>query len=144
VSWPRDDAKLERVRALMDEGGLDALVVRAPDDVLYLTNFWGMKGYDACVFPREGEPVLICLEASEEDAARAAWTTDVRLFRGYDERDPRPPTARTLDLARDAAPRGRARPQDRAGDRAHAACQRHRRRGHGTYAGASPAGDEGE
>jgi Xaa-Pro aminopeptidase len=103
VSWPRDDAKLERVRVLMDEHELDALVVRAPDNVLYLTNFWGMKGYDACVFPSEGDPVLICLEASEEDAARAAWTTDVRLFKGYDPIDPRPPTARVLELAREAA-----------------------------------------
>jgi type IV secretory pathway ATPase VirB11/archaellum biosynthesis ATPase len=33
VSWPRDDAKLERVRALMAEEELDALVVRAPDNV---------------------------------------------------------------------------------------------------------------
>jgi Xaa-Pro aminopeptidase len=62
-----------------------------------------MKGYDACVFPREGEPVLVCLEASEEDAARTAWTNDVRLFRGYEEADPRPPTARVLELAREAA-----------------------------------------
>jgi Xaa-Pro aminopeptidase len=62
-----------------------------------------MKGYDACVFPREGEPVLVCLEASADDAARTAWTLDVRTFRGYDESDPRPPTARVLDLARDAA-----------------------------------------
>jgi Xaa-Pro aminopeptidase len=103
VGWPRDDAKLGRVRALMVEQGLDALVVRAPDNVLYLTNFWGMKGYDACVFPREGEPVLICLEASEEDAARMAWTSDVRLFTGYDEIDSRPPIARVLELARKAA-----------------------------------------
>ena len=103
MSWSRDDAKLDRVRALMGEHGLDALVVRAPDNVLYLTNFWGMKGYDACVFPREGEPVLICLEASEEDAARTAWTSDVRMFKGYDERDPRPPTSRVLELAKEAA-----------------------------------------
>ena len=87
----------------MAERELDALVVRAPDNVVYLTNFWGMKGYDACVFPREGEPMLICLEASEDDAARAGWTTDVRLFKGYDPGDPRPPTARMLDLARSAA-----------------------------------------
>ena len=103
MGWPRDDAKLERVRAVMADHELDALVVRAPDNVLYLTNFWGMKGYDACVFPREGDPVLICLEASEEDAARAAWTSDVRLFKGYDPIDPRPPTARVLELAREAA-----------------------------------------
>jgi len=105
VSHPLDAPKLERVRALMDEQGLDALVVRAPDNVVYLTNFWGMKGYDACVFPREGEPVLICLEASAEDAARTAWTRDVRYVRGYDEKDPRPPLARTLDAAVEAAKR---------------------------------------
>jgi Xaa-Pro aminopeptidase len=102
VSWPRDPVKLDRVRALLDEHALDALVVRAPDNVLYLTNFWGMKGYDACVFPREGDPVLICLEASAEDAARTAWTDEVRYVRGYDERDPRPPSARTLEAALEA------------------------------------------
>jgi Xaa-Pro dipeptidase len=103
MSWPRDGSKLERVRALMAEDELDALVVRAPDNVLYLTNFWGMKGYDACVFPREGEPMLICLEPSADDAARAAWTQDVRLFAGYDAADPRPPGLRALDLAAEAA-----------------------------------------
>jgi Xaa-Pro aminopeptidase len=104
--WPRDDAKLDRVRARMADEGLDTLVVRAPDNVLYLTNFWSMKGYDACVFPREGEPVLICLEASAEDAARTAWTQDVRYVRGYDEVDPRPVPARTLAAALGVA-RGR-------------------------------------
>ncbi|MFZ1881160.1 MAG: Xaa-Pro peptidase family protein [Gaiellaceae bacterium] len=103
MSWERDDLKLERVRALMAEQELDALVVRAPDNVLYLTNFWGMKGYDACVFPREGDVVLICLEASEEDASRTAWTSDVRLVRGYAEDDPRPAPARTLEAALGAA-----------------------------------------
>jgi Xaa-Pro dipeptidase len=108
VSWERDDAKLERVRSLMSDEGVDALLVRAPDNVLYLTNFWGMKGYDACVFPSEGEPVLICLEASAEDAARTAWTGDVQYVRGYDESDPRPVPARTLDAAIAAArPYGR-------------------------------------
>jgi Xaa-Pro aminopeptidase len=90
----------------MAEEGLDALVVRAPDNVLYLTNFWSMKGYDACVFPGDGDPVLICLEASAEDAARTAWTPDVRYIRGYDESDPRPVPARTLEATLGAA-RGR-------------------------------------
>jgi Xaa-Pro dipeptidase len=101
--WERDDAKLERVRSLMEDAGFDALVVRAPDNVLYLTNFWSMKGYDACVFPREGEPVLVCLEASAEDAARTAWTVSVRHVRGYDAGDPRPVLSRTLDECVDAA-----------------------------------------
>ena len=105
VSWARDDAKLERVRALMAERELDALVVRAPDNVLYLTNFWGMKGYDACVFPREGEPVLICLEASAEDA-----------------------DAHRLDEGRALRPRLRRR-RPAPADRAHARRSRSRRHG---------------
>jgi len=103
VRWQRDEAKLERVRALMAEQELDALVVRAPDNVLYLTNFWGMKGYEVAVFPRAGEPTLIALEPSADDVARSAWTEDVRFFAGYHPSDPRPPTMRALDLAREAS-----------------------------------------
>ena len=103
MGWPRDDAKLERVRALMAKQDLDALVVRAPDNVLYLTNFWGMKGFDAAVFPREGEPVLITIEPSAQDAAEMAWTQDVRFVPGYDAADPRPPALRALEVAREVA-----------------------------------------
>jgi Xaa-Pro aminopeptidase len=92
----------------MAEEELEALVVRAPDNVLYLTNFWGMKGYEAAVFPREGEPVLVTIEPSAQDAAETAWTTEVRLVAGYDPSDARPPLARTLDAVMDAArPYGR-------------------------------------
>jgi Xaa-Pro aminopeptidase len=62
-----------------------------------------MKGYEAVVFPREGEPTLVCLEASAEDADRSAWTEDVRFLQGYAPDDPRPPLARTIELAQAAA-----------------------------------------
>ncbi len=103
MSWPRDDAKLDRVRRLMADEDLEALVVRAPDNVLYLTNFWGMKGFDAAAFPRDGDPVLVTIEASAQDAAETAWTNDVRLVAGYDPTDARPPVARTLEAVREAA-----------------------------------------
>ena len=99
MPWPRDDVKLDRVRELMTAQGIDVIVARAPDNVLYLTGFWGMKGWDAVVFPREGKPTLFCLEASADDAARNAWTDDVRLVPGYLPDDPRPPVVRTLELA---------------------------------------------
>jgi Xaa-Pro aminopeptidase len=106
VSWPADGAKLDRVRRLMADHDLDALIVRAPDNVLYLSNYWPMKGYDAVVFPREGELTLIALEPQQDDAERTAWTSDIRLFKGYDERDPRPPTARAVELAQQAVRAG--------------------------------------
>ena len=85
----------------MTEQGLDAIVARAPDNVLYLTNYWGMKGYELVVFPREGEPVLVLMEPSAADAERTAWTHDHRLFPGYDPADSRPPAVRALALACD-------------------------------------------
>jgi Xaa-Pro aminopeptidase len=94
-----DNSKLDRVRALMKDQSITALVVRAPDNILYLTNYWCMKGYDAVVFPQQGEPTLICLEPQLADAQRNSWTKDLRLFKGYDERDPRPPQFRAFDIA---------------------------------------------
>jgi Xaa-Pro aminopeptidase len=99
MSWPVDETKLNRVRALMKDQDLTALVVRAPDNLVYLTNYWCMKGYDAAVFPREGEPTLIALEPQLADAERNSWTKDLRLFKGYHESDARPPQYRALDLA---------------------------------------------
>jgi Xaa-Pro aminopeptidase len=98
MPWPIDEAKLNRVRALMKDQELTALVVRAPDNLVYLTNYWCMKGYDAAIFPREGEPTLIALEPQRADAERNSWTKDIRLFKSYDETDPRPPQYRALDL----------------------------------------------
>jgi Xaa-Pro aminopeptidase len=99
VSWPRDSAKLERVRALMAEQGVDTLVVRSPDNVLYLTGYWPMKGYDIVIFPREGEPTLLVMEPQYEEALGTAWTADVRSFRFYDPDDARPPAVRAQAAA---------------------------------------------
>ena len=83
----------------MAEDGLDVLVVRSPDNVLYLSNYWGMKGYDAVVFPREGDPTLIVLEPQLDDAQRTSWVSDIRTIGGYEPDDPRPPFMRTLECA---------------------------------------------
>jgi Xaa-Pro aminopeptidase len=99
MTWPRDDAKLGRVRAAMADGDLDALVVRAPDNVLYLTNYWGMKGYEIAIFPREGDPALVVMEPSIADAERTSWTPDHQVVPGYDAADPRPPSLRALERA---------------------------------------------
>src|SRR5271167_2826509 len=99
MPYPVDEPKLQRVRELMKQQGLDALVVRAPDNLVYLTNYWCMKGYDIAVFPSEGEPTLIALEPQLADVQRNSWTKDIRLFKGYHPTDPRPPQYRALDIA---------------------------------------------
>ena len=126
MSWPRDDAKLDRVRALMAERGLDALVVRAPDNVLYLTNFWGMKGYDAVVFPREGEPVAD-LPRGVGRPTRTAWPgrPTSASSPGMTRDDPRPPGAACARPRQAAAPTLDGRPRALA---RHAGIRPHGRR----------------
>lgn len=99
MAWPIDETKLRRVRSLMKGQDLDALVVRAPDNIVYLSNYWCMKGYDALLFPQEGAATLIALEPQLADAQRNSWTRDIRLFKGYDDRDARPPQYRAMDVA---------------------------------------------
>jgi Xaa-Pro aminopeptidase len=97
MGWPIDNAKLDRVRSLMAAQGVDTLVVRSPDNVCYLTNYWPMKGYDAAIVPLDGEPTLVVMEPQFEEAQRTAWTADVRPFPFYDPDDPRPPAVRAQD-----------------------------------------------
>src|SRR6266853_1956685 len=120
----------------MKDQEVSALVVRAPDNVLYLTNYWCMKGYDAVVFPREGDPTLIALEPQLADAQRNSWTRDIRLFKGYDERDPRPPQYRALDVTLEVLN------QDHPGNRAHAYSQRTGYPGNGAHTRTHAPGDE--
>jgi Xaa-Pro aminopeptidase len=97
MAWEIDSVKLDRVRTLMAAEGLDTLVVRTPDNVSYLTNYWPMKGYDIAVVPLEGEPTLFVMEPQWEEAQATAWTADVRPFPFYDRDDPRPPALRAQD-----------------------------------------------
>ncbi len=83
----------------MGDAGIDTLVARSPDNVLYLTNYWPMKGYDVVIFPREGEPTLIVMEPQYEEAQRTAWTADVQPFAFYDPHDARPPAVRAQERA---------------------------------------------
>jgi Xaa-Pro aminopeptidase len=101
MPYPLDQEKWRRVREKMAGDNLDALVVRAPDNILYLTNYWTMKGYDIAIFPREGDPTLIVVEPQFAEAQKTAWNKDVRFFRFYHPSDPRPPTSRSVEMCLD-------------------------------------------
>jgi len=102
MAYPLDQEKWQRVRQMLERQDLDAVVVRAPDNVLYLTNYWTMKGYDLAIFPREGDPTLLVIEPQFREAQLTAWNKDVRFFRFfYHPRDPRPPMIRAVEMAVD-------------------------------------------
>lgn len=99
TGYPLDQKKWQRVRQMMDRENLDAIVARAPDNILYLTNYWTMKGYDLVIFPREGDPTLLVIEPQFREAQRTAWNQDVRYFQFYHPKDPRPPMIRAVEMA---------------------------------------------
>jgi len=101
MTYARDHEKWQRVREMMERCDLSAVVVRAPDNVLYLTNYWTMKGYDLAIFPREGDPTLLVIEPQYREAQRTAWNKDVRFFPFYHPKDPRPPMIRAVEMAVD-------------------------------------------
>lgn len=99
MGWPVDEIRLQRVRDAMAESDLDALVVRAPDNLHYLTNYWAMKAWEIAIFPREGPAILIAVAPQELNVRRNAWTDDLVFFKGFDPDDARPPFLRALEVA---------------------------------------------
>ena len=97
--WPVDEVRWQRVRDAMAEADLDALVVRAPDNIHYLTNYWAMKAWEIAIFPREGSPTLLAVEPQALNVRRNAWTDDIVFFKGFNPDDARPSFLRALDKA---------------------------------------------
>ena len=71
-------ARIEKLQKLMASEGLDALVCRLSENVVYLTDYWPHHGFSVAVLPREGKPLLFLPEV-EVDYANPAWA-DITTF----------------------------------------------------------------
>lgn len=88
-------ANVDRVRALMDEAGLDALVLRSGQNFSYLSGvvYPGtlQRHVDLTdstrpvmlVWPREGRPVVVATPIAAGLVARDGWTDEVALYEAY-------------------------------------------------------------
>lgn len=74
-----DRERIGRVREKLREAGLDALVCRLAENVLFLSGYWPMSGFSSVIFPREGELTLIVPEG-ELKYAQNSWVSDVKTF----------------------------------------------------------------
>ena len=61
-----DTERLQRLQALMSEAGINALVCRLPENVVYLTETWPHHGISVAVLPEEGRPTLFIPEVEME------------------------------------------------------------------------------
>ena len=74
----RDEIKLSRVREAMREQRLDALVLRIPENVTYLSGAWCGRGLTYLVFPLDKDPILI---HPAGETVPPTWVSDIRLYK---------------------------------------------------------------
>jgi len=63
-----DRIRLERLQAKMKTAGLDALICRLPENVVYLTDYWPHHGFSVAVLPKDAKPLLFLPEIEIEYA----------------------------------------------------------------------------
>jgi Xaa-Pro dipeptidase len=74
----RDEKKLTRVRDRMRIEGFTALVLRAPENISYLSDAWPGRGLSYLILSLDKDPTLI--HPSGETVPHT-WVKDVRLYR---------------------------------------------------------------
>jgi Xaa-Pro dipeptidase len=77
-SLKRDDLKVSRLREAMRQEGFDALVLRLPENVAYLSGAWCGRGLSYLVFPLEKDPILI---HPAGESLPSTWVRDVRFYK---------------------------------------------------------------
>jgi len=70
---------LTNIKQAMEKEGLELLICRNPENVLYLSGYWPITGWSLVVLPLEGEPVLI-VPVSEFEYAKDGWIKDIRTY----------------------------------------------------------------
>ncbi len=92
-----DTERVRRLQTMMAKEGVDVLLCRLPENVLYTTGYWPVIGASLVVFPANGDATLI-MPYSELDYAATSWVTDKRTFRFINMQATANPTAQMQEL----------------------------------------------
>ena len=74
-----DKERIDRVKRAMEAQGLDIIVCKNTENVLYLSGYWPVMGWSIVVFPLDDEPILIVPKA-EIEYAKEGWIKDIRPY----------------------------------------------------------------
>jgi len=75
----RDEFRINRLKEEMRKAGLDYLILRLPENVLYATGYWPIFGVSMAIVPYEGETTIFYNEG-EEDFAAESWLPDDEII----------------------------------------------------------------
>lgn len=97
-----DAERVGRLQRIMEQQGMDILLLRLPENVLYATGYWPVIGASLAVVPASGDATLI-LPFSELDYAAAGWVSDTRTFHFINMQAMANPTAQMKTMLCDLA-----------------------------------------
>ena len=75
-----NEERISRVRAALVDKQLDALVVRLPENVLFLSGFWPMCGWTFLVFPGDGNATCILRHTEQKEAEDELWDAGTIVY----------------------------------------------------------------
>ena len=78
----KDEIRVARMRDQMQAAGLDYLIVRLAENVLYTTGYWPIFGASMAVVPLEGNPAIFFVDGEQEFVADS-WVEDSRAYKFF-------------------------------------------------------------
>lgn len=75
----KDEFRDNRLKTEMKKAGMDYLILRLPENVLYATGYWPLFGASMAVVPYEGESTIFYNEG-EEDFAAESWLPEEEII----------------------------------------------------------------
>ncbi|MEW5814864.1 MAG: Xaa-Pro peptidase family protein [Spirochaetota bacterium] len=76
-----NEERIDSFKLIMEKEGLDALVLRLPENVLFLSGYWPMFGFSFLLFPKDQKPVLIIGECEKQEAQAEVWDADCITYK---------------------------------------------------------------
>jgi Xaa-Pro aminopeptidase len=77
-----DSFRIRRMKQIMSDQKIDALFLRLPENIIYLTGYWSVIGASALYFPLEGDPILFAPE-DETPYVEQGWERNVRYYKYF-------------------------------------------------------------
>lgn len=75
-----DRERVERLQQTLRQAGLDALILRLPENIVMALGAWPMNGMSYALFTADAGPVAMIAPSCEDQEMDACWAKDVRYF----------------------------------------------------------------
>ena len=75
-------SRIDKVKQLMEECGIDVLVIHHFPNICYLSGYqsWNTADYYAFIVPMKSEPVLVLWDSERSNAKLTSWVSQLRTF----------------------------------------------------------------